>query len=245
MILYPAIDLQAGKCVRLVRGQADTATIYNESPAAQAADFAESGCSWLHVVDLDGAFEGSARNARSVADILAEISVPVQLGGGIRDIAAVERWLGEGVARVVLGTAAVEKPDLVRDAARSFPGQVAIGIDARKGYAATRGWISDSRVPAVELARRFEDCGVCAVIYTDIDRDGVKAGPNTAATGALAESVSIPVISSGGISSESDLRNLRNSCGKLQGAIVGRALYDGSLKVADALAALNGGGEAR
>ena len=227
--------------MRLVKGRADKTTVYNDSPAAQAVDFVTGGCKWLHVVDLDGAFEGTSQNARSVSEILSEVCVPVQLGGGIRDIGAVERWLNEGVARVVLGTIAVEEPGLVREAARLFPGQVAVGIDARGGFAATHGWVTDSRIKAGDLAHRFEDCGVSAIIYTDIERDGLKSGPNVSATRALAESVSIPVIASGGISSISDLENLRKSCGFLEGAVVGRALYDGSIAIEDAVAALNGG----
>ncbi|MCY3879425.1 MAG: 1-(5-phosphoribosyl)-5-[(5-phosphoribosylamino)methylideneamino]imidazole-4-carboxamide isomerase [Rhodobacteraceae bacterium] len=235
MRLYPAVDLKDGKCVRLLKGQAESATVFNDNPAAQAAEFAGAGCEWLHVVDLDGAFKGISENRNSVRSIIAGVTIPIQLGGGIRDEAAVENWLELGVARIVLGTAAVENPDLVRRVARRFPGRIAVGIDARGGFAATRGWVRDTEIPTAELARRFEDCGVDAIIHTDIDRDGVKTGPNIEAMADLSASVSIPVIASGGIGNIDDLRALRNCGAKLEGVIVGRALYDGSIDLGHAL----------
>jgi phosphoribosylformimino-5-aminoimidazole carboxamide ribotide isomerase len=238
MILYPAIDLKNGACVRLLRGDMDSATVFGTDPAAQARGFQDSGCRWLHLVDLDGAFAGRPANGDAVEAILAAVTVPCQLGGGIRDLATVEAWLGKGIARVILGTVAVEQPDLVREAARRFPGQVAVGIDARAGRVATRGWAEESDVMATDLARSYEDAGVAALIYTDIDRDGAMQGPNVAATEALARSVRIPVIASGGVSSLDDLRALK-ATGVIAGAISGRALYDGALDLAEALAALS------
>lgn len=238
MILYPAIDLKDGQCVRLLRGDMAQATVFGDDPAAQARSFAAAGCAWLHLVDLNGAFAGHRVNGTAVNAILAAVAIPCQLGGGIRDMAAVEHWLGRGVARVILGTAAVEDPDLVRAAARAFPGQVAVGIDARKGRVATRGWAEETEVDATDLARRFEDAGVAAIIYTDIDRDGAMGGPNVAATAALARAVSIPVIASGGVSSLDDLLALRDCGVALNGAISGRALYEGALDLPAALAAL-------
>ncbi len=240
MILYPAIDLKDGQCVRLLRGEMEAATVFNDDPAAQAAAFQEAGCDWLHLVDLNGAFAGEPVNAAAVEAILAAVSVPAQLGGGIRDMATIEAWLDKGLARVILGTVAVEDPDLVRDAARAFPGQVAVGIDARDGKVATRGWAEKTDVEATVLARRFEDAGVAAIIYTDIQRDGAMQGPNVEATAALARAVSIPVIASGGVSSLDDLIALRDCGVALDGAISGRALYDGALDLGQALAALRG-----
>ncbi|MFN3642781.1 MAG: 1-(5-phosphoribosyl)-5-[(5-phosphoribosylamino)methylideneamino]imidazole-4-carboxamide isomerase [Gemmobacter sp.] len=237
MILYPAIDLKNGQCVRLLRGDMGSATVFGDDPAAQAAAFAAAGCHWLHLVDLDGAFAGRPANAAAVAAILARVSVPCQLGGGIRDMATVEGWLARGVARVILGTAAVENPGLVRDAARAFPGRVAVGIDARGGRVATRGWAEVTDQDATDLARRFEDAGVAAVIYTDIDRDGAMAGPNVAATERLARAVAIPVIASGGVASMADLMALR-ATRVIAGAISGRALYEGAMDLAAALEAL-------
>ena len=237
MILYPAIDLKDGKCVRLLRGEMAAATVFGDDPAAQALKFQQAGCQWLHLVDLNGAFAGQPVNASAVEAILAAISVPAQLGGGIRDLATIELWLSRGLARVILGTAAVEDPGLVRQAARAFPGQIAVGIDARRGYVATRGWAEETTVQAVDLARRFEDAGVAALIYTDIDRDGAMQGPNIPATEALARSVTIPVIASGGVSRMEDLLALRDT-GVIAGAISGRALYDGAIDLAAALAAL-------
>ncbi|MBI1219113.1 MAG: 1-(5-phosphoribosyl)-5-[(5-phosphoribosylamino)methylideneamino]imidazole-4-carboxamide isomerase [Rhodobacteraceae bacterium] len=237
MILYPAIDLKDGACVRLLRGDMDKATVFGTDPAAQAAAFAAAGCDWLHLVDLNGAFAGTPVNAEAVEAILAAVTVPCQLGGGIRDMATIERWLTKGLARVILGTVAVENPDLVRSAARAFPGRVAVGIDARKGRVATKGWATETDIMATDLAQRFEDAGVAALIYTDIDRDGAMQGPNVAATAALARAVTIPVIASGGVSSLADLMAL-NATGVIAGAISGRALYDGALDLAQALAAL-------
>ncbi len=238
MILYPAIDLKDGQAVRLLRGEMDHATVFNDDPAAQARAFAAAGCDWLHLVDLNGAFAGQPVNGAAVEAILAACpGTPAQLGGGIRDMATIEGWLKKGLARVILGTVAVEDPALVRDAARAFPGQVAVGIDARKGRVATRGWAEETEVMATDLARRFEDAGVAAIIYTDIDRDGAMQGPNIPATEALARAVSIPVIASGGVSSLADLIALRDT-GVIAGAISGRALYDGAIDLAAALAAL-------
>ncbi|MEM7644582.1 MAG: 1-(5-phosphoribosyl)-5-[(5-phosphoribosylamino)methylideneamino]imidazole-4-carboxamide isomerase [Pseudomonadota bacterium] len=239
MILYPAIDLKDGQAVRLVHGEMSSATVFNDDPAAQARTFAEAGCDWVHLVDLNGAFTGRPVNGDAVDAILAAVDVPCQLGGGIRDLATIESWLDKGLARVILGTVAVEDPDLVRAAARTFPGQVAVGIDARGGRVATKGWAEETNVMAPDLARRFEDAGVAAIIYTDIDRDGAMGGPNVAATEALARAVGIPVIASGGVSSLADLDALR-AAGCIAGAISGRALYDGAIDLADALALLRG-----
>lgn len=241
MILYPAIDLKDGQCVRLLRGDMQAATVFGDDPAAQAAAFEAAGCDWLHLVDLNGAFAGAPVNEAAVAAILACVTVPCQLGGGIRDLGTIERWLKRGIARVILGTAAVENPDLVRAAARAFPGQVAVGIDARAGRVATKGWATETDLSASDLARRFEDAGVAALIYTDIDRDGAMGGPNVAATEALARAVTIPVIASGGVSSLADLIALRDT-GVIAGAISGRALYDGAVDLAAAIAELRGQG---
>jgi phosphoribosylformimino-5-aminoimidazole carboxamide ribotide isomerase len=238
MILYPAIDLKDGQAVRLLRGEMDKATVFNADPAAQARAFQDAGCQWLHLVDLNGAFAGEPVNGAAVEGILAATDVPAQLGGGIRDMATIETWLEKGIARVILGTVAVENPDLVREAARAFPGKVAVGLDARGGFVATKGWAEQTDVIAVtDLARAFEDAGVAAIIYTDIDRDGAMQGPNVAATEALARATTIPVIASGGVSSLSDLVALRDT-GVIAGAISGRALYDGALDLGSALSAL-------
>ncbi|MCW3784497.1 1-(5-phosphoribosyl)-5-[(5-phosphoribosylamino)methylideneamino]imidazole-4-carboxamide isomerase [Defluviimonas salinarum] len=237
MILYPAIDLKDGQCVRLLHGEMDKATVFGDDPAAQAAKFEAAGCEWLHLVDLNGAFVGQPVNAAAVEAILARVKVPAQLGGGIRDMRTIETWLDKGLARVILGTVAVENPDLVREAARAFPGKVAVGIDARNGRVATKGWAEETDVMVTDLARSFEDAGVAAIIYTDILRDGAMKGPNIAATEALARAVSIPVIASGGVSTLADLITLRDT-GSIAGAISGRALYDGAIDLAEALAAL-------
>ena len=237
MILYPAIDLKDGQCVRLLRGDMAQATVFGHDPAAQAAKFQAAGCEWLHLVDLNGAFAGAPVNAAAVEAILARVTVPCQLGGGIRDMATIEAWLGRGLARVILGTVAVENPALVRQAARAFPDRVAVGIDARQGLVATKGWATATDVQAADLARRFEDAGVAALIYTDIDRDGAMSGPNIDATAALARAVTIPVIASGGVSSLADLAALR-ATGVIAGAISGRALYDGTIDLAAALRTL-------
>ena len=239
MILYPAIDLKDGNAVRLVHGEMGSATVFNDDPAAQARAFVEAGCEWLHLVDLNGAFAGEPVNAAPVEAILAACKVPAQLGGGIRDMATIERWIDKGLARVILGTVAVENPTLVREAARAFPGHVAVGIDARAGKVATKGWAEETNVDATDLAKSFEDAGVSAIIYTDILRDGAMKGPNIEATEALALAVSIPVIASGGVSSLADLIALRDT-GVISGAISGRALYDGAIDLAAAQKALKG-----
>ena len=237
MILYPAIDLKDGNCVRLLRGDMEAATVFGTDPAAQALAFQQAGARWLHLVDLNGAFAGRPGNAGAVESILAAVSIPVQLGGGIRDMDTITGWLDRGVSRVILGTVAVENPALGNQAAQRFPGRIAVGIDARAGRVATRGWAEETEVMATDLARSFENAGVAAIIYTDIDRDGAMQGPNVAATEALARAVSIPVIASGGVSRLSDLIELRDS-GVIAGAISGRALYDGAIDLAQALQAL-------
>ncbi|MEO1551706.1 MAG: 1-(5-phosphoribosyl)-5-[(5-phosphoribosylamino)methylideneamino]imidazole-4-carboxamide isomerase, partial [Pseudomonadota bacterium] len=239
MKLYPAIDLKDGACVRLLRGEMDQATVFSETPRAQAAQFQADGADWLHLVDLNGAFAGKPVNGTAVEGILADVTIPVQLGGGIRDRTTLEAWLGKGLARVILGTVALRDPTFVKEAARAYPGQVAVGIDARQGRVAVEGWAEDTQTDATDLAKRFEDAGVAALIYTDIDRDGAMAGPNVGATAALARAVSIPVIASGGVSRLEDLRALR-ACGTpLDGAISGRALYERVFTIAQAKAALS------
>lgn len=236
MILFPAIDLKDGQCVRLKLGEMAEATVFNDDPAAQAQTFQAQGFEYLHIVDLNGAFAGRPVNAPAVEAILKAVSIPVQLGGGIRDLATIAAWLDKGIRRVILGTAAVRNPDLVRNACKLFPGRVAVGIDARGGKVAVEGWAETSELSAIELARRFEDAGVAAIIYTDIDRDGVLKGLNLPATVELARSTCIPVIASGGLAGIEDVKALlRPEYGKLEGAITGRALYDGRL---DATAAL-------
>jgi len=237
MILYPAIDLKDGNAVRLVHGDMDQTTVFNDDPAAQARLFVEAGCKWLHLVDLNGAFAGEPVNAAPVEAILKACPVPAQLGGGIRDMKTIERWIDKGLARVILGTVAVENPDLVREAAREFPGKVAVGLDARNGFVATRGWAEETDIQVVDLAKQFEDAGIAAIIYTDILRDGAMKGPNIDATAALARAVNIPVIASGGVSSMDDLTALKATC-VISGAISGRALYDGAIDLAAALALL-------
>jgi phosphoribosylformimino-5-aminoimidazole carboxamide ribotide isomerase len=234
MILYPAIDLKEGRCVRLVRGDMAQATVFNNDPAAQAASFAASGASWLHLVDLDGAFAGKPMNARAVEAIVDAVDIPVQLGGGIRTLETIENWLDRGVKRVILGTVAVKDPDLVMRACARFPGHVAVGIDARGGRVAVEGWAEDTDITALDLAGKFADAGVAAIIYTDIDRDGVLQGANIPATADLARAISIPVIASGGVSSLADIDGLRAE-ESIAGAIIGRALYDGRIDLAEAL----------
>ena len=237
MILYPAIDLKDGQVVRLVHGAMETATVFNDDPAAQARSFAAAGFAWLHLVDLNGAFAGRPVNRAAVAAILAAVDVPVQLGGGIRDLPTIEAWLTAGVARVILGTAAVKTPELVHAACRAFPGRIAVGIDARDGIVAVEGWAEDGGIPAVDLARRFADAGVSAIIYTDIGRDGALTGVNVAATVALARAVSIRVIASGGVASLDDISALRAVEKEgVAGAILGRALYNGRIDPVQALA---------
>jgi phosphoribosylformimino-5-aminoimidazole carboxamide ribotide isomerase len=236
VILFPAIDLKEGRCVRLVQGDMALATVFNDDPAAQAADFEAQGFEWLHLVDLDGAFAGRPVNAQAVEAILRRVRLPVQLGGGIRDMRTVEGWLTSGIRRVIIGTAAVRDPDFVREAARRFPGQIAVGIDARDGRVAVEGWARMSEMSAEDLGRKFEDVGVAALVYTDIARDGILTGLNIEATLALARAVSIPVVASGGLASIDDVRRmLEPDCGVLEGAISGRALYDGRLDAREAL----------
>lgn len=241
MQLYPAIDLKEGHCVRLYKGDMAQATVFSDDPGAQAARFVAAGATWLHVVDLDGAFAGTSRNGEAVSRILQSVGgTPVQLGGGIRSLEAIAAWLERGVSRVILGTMAVRDPDLVIEACRAFPGRVAVGVDARDGRVAVSGWAEQSELSAVDLAARFADAGVAALIYTDIDRDGAMGGPNVEATRALAAATEIPVIASGGVSSVDDIAALRTA-GGVAGVIVGRALYDGAVTVESALAACAGG----
>ena len=236
MILLPAIDLKGGRCVRLERGQMDAATVFHDDPAGQAAIFEAQGFEWLHCVDLDGAFAGRSVNADAIAAIRTRIKLPVQLGGGIRDRAGIDAWLAAGIARVILGTAALRDPVLVRDAARAYPGRVAVGLDARDGKVAVQGWAETSGMTALELARRFEDAGVAAIVFTDIARDGMLQGVNVAATAALARAVRIPVIASGGVAGIEDIANLKAAREpNILGLVIGRALYDGRIDPGAAL----------
>ena len=237
MILYPAIDLKDGQAVRLIHGDMEQSTVFNDDPAAQAMSFVNTGCEWLHLVDLNGAFAGTPVNAAPVEAILKTCKVPTQLGGGIRDMATIEAWLDKGLTRVILGSVAVENPVLVREAARAFPNQVAVGIDARNGRVATKGWAEETDVMVTDLAKPFEDAGVAAIIYTDIMRDGAMGGPNIEATADLARAISIPIIASGGVSSLADLKALK-ATNVISGAISGRALYDGAIDLSEALKAL-------
>ncbi len=239
MILYPAIDLKDGAAVRLLQGDMNATTVFNEDPDAQAKSFVDAGCRWLHLVDLNGAFDGKPINVEPVEAILKQCNVPAQLGGGIRDMATIETWIEKGLSRVILGTVAVENPTLVRQAARAFPDKIAVGIDARNGMVATKGWAVEIDKEVTELAKSFEQDGVTAIIYTDISRDGAMKGPNIEATSALAHAISIPVIASGGVSSLADLLALKNCGAALDGAISGRALYDGALDISAALKALD------
>jgi phosphoribosylformimino-5-aminoimidazole carboxamide ribotide isomerase len=237
VILFPAIDLKNGQCVRLQQGDMNRATVFNLDPAAQAATFERQGFTYLHIVDLDGAFAGKPQNAQAVEAILKAVKMPVQLGGGIRDMATLEAWLGKGIARVIIGTAAVRDPSFVKEAAKKYPGRVAVGLDARDGKVAVEGWAETSTVTALEIAQRFEDAGVAAIIFTDIARDGLLKGLNLDATIALADAISIPVIASGGLASIDDVKALLTPrAQKLEGAISGRALYDGRIDPAEALA---------
>ena len=237
MILYPAIDLKDGRCVRLLRGEMSAATVFNDDPAAQAASFAAAGARWLHLVDLDGAFAGKPINAKSVEAILAAVTIPAQLGGGVRDLGTIEAWLGKGIARVILGTAALTNPALVKEGCRKFPGRVAVGIDARGGKVAVEGWAKTSEMTALDLACRVEDAGAAAIIFTDIERDGALAGANVAATATLARALKTPVIASGGVASLDDLAALKTHESEgVAGAILGRALYDGRIDLKAALA---------
>mgnify|MGYP003649041332 FL=1 len=230
MIFFPAIDLKDGQCVRLYQGDMDRATVFSDDPAAQARAFQDAGCEWVHLVDLNGAFEGKPVNGAAVTAILAALDIPVQLGGGIRNMDTIDDWLARGVRRVILGTAALTDPGLVKAACKAHPGRVAVGIDARDGLVAVEGWAEVSELTALDLARRFEDAGVAAIIFTDIGRDGVMQGPNLQATLDLARAVSIPVIASGGVSSMADLEELKaQGGGLLEGVISGRAVYDGKI----------------
>ena len=241
MILFPAIELKDGACVRLFKGDMDKATVYNADPADQARAFEKAGFKWLHLVDLNGAIKGKPINEQAVASILAAIKLPVQLGGGIRDIATIQRWIDAGITRVILGTVALNDPELVKTACKQFPGKIVVGIDAREGYVAVEGWAKTSRVKALDLALRFEDCGVAAIVFTDIDRDGVMTGVNLESTVDLAFALTTPIIASGGVSSLSDLEEIKSHEGSgIEGVISGRALYDGRINVAAALKLMEG-----
>jgi len=240
LILYPAIDIKDGKCVRLLKGDMNKETIFNHSPKNQAKQFEELGCEWIHLVDLNGAFKGLPVNHKAVEEILDSVKVPVQLGGGIRSIKTIENWINQGLSRVILGTAAINDPNLVELAAREFPNKIAVGIDAKNGFVATEGWANTTAITALELAKNLEGVGVCSIIYTDINRDGAMKGPNIEQTEIIANSVSIPVIASGGISSIKDLQNLKNSKAELNGVISGRAIYDKILKIDEAIKLLRG-----
>ena len=240
LTLYPAIDLKGGNCVRLLQGEMDQATIFGDNPGNQAATWQAAGFPWIHVVDLDGAFAGRTVNEEAVNDILNSVSIPVQLGGGLRNMAGIERWLKAGVTRVILGSSAAKNAPFVKEAAKAFPGRIVVGIDAKAGMVATEGWAETSDLPAPELAKRFEDAGVAAIIYTDISRDGTKTGLNLGETVAMAKSVALPIIASGGVASVADIIALKASAAaqpNISGSILGRALYDGSLKPKEALAA--------
>jgi phosphoribosylformimino-5-aminoimidazole carboxamide ribotide isomerase len=239
MILFPAIDVKDGHCVRLRQGDMAQATAFHNDPAAQARSFESMGFAWLHVVDLNGAFAGHSVNADAIRAIRAAIKIPMQLGGGIRDSKGIETWLEAGVTRVILGTAALRNPELVKDAARKFQGRIVVGIDARDGFVAVEGWAQESSLSATDLAKRFEDAGVAAIIFTDIARDGMLQGVNVPATAALARAVAIPVIASGGVSGVSDIEALAESGAPIAGVVIGRALYDGRIDPAAALAAAN------
>jgi len=241
MILFPAIDLKDGACVRLFKGDMDKATVYNADPADQARAFEKAGFKWLHLVDLNGAIKGKPINEQAVASILAAIKLPVQLGGGIRDIATIQRWIDAGITRVILGTVALNDPELVKTACKQFPGKIVVGIDAREGYVAVEGWAKTSRVKALDLALRFEDCGVAAIVFTDIDRDGVMTGVNLESTVDLAFALTTPIIASGGVSSLADLEEIKRHEGSgIEGVISGRALYDGRINVGAALKLMEG-----
>ncbi len=243
MNLYPAIDLKDGNCVRLLRGEMAAATVFNADPAAQARSFQDAGCRWLHLVDLNGAIEGRPVNGGAVGAILAAVTIPVQLGGGIRDEATALAWLEAGVRRVIIGTLALRQPDLVADLCRRHPGRIAIGIDGRDGRVAVEGWVEQSDMPVIDLARHFEGAGAGAILYTDIERDGAMQGHNIAATSRLAEGLSTPVIASGGVTDLDDLRALLAASARgIEGVIVGRALYDGAIEAGAALALLSEGG---
>ena len=235
MILYPAIDIKDRRCVRLLKGNMNEETVFNKSPENQAKAFEDSGCEWIHIVDLNGAFEGRPVNHQAVKSILNQVKIPIQLGGGIRSIDTIEYWITQGLSRIIIGTAAINNPELIKLAAREFPHKIAVGIDARNGYVATDGWARTTSVSALELAKKLQDMGVCSIIYTDIDRDGAMIGPNIAQTEKLANSINIPVIASGGISSLEDLKKLKKSKAKLNGVVSGRAIYDKVFTVNEAI----------
>ena len=240
MIIYPAIDLKDGKCVRLLRGEMDKSTVFSDKPYLQAKKFEQSGCHWLHLVDLNGAFEGRPVNSKAVSEIITNVNMLTQLGGGIRNMDTIEFWISAGINRIILGTAALHDPALVLQACHSFPDQIAVGIDAKNGKVAVNGWAEVSEISAIDLALKFEDAGVSAIIYTDINRDGAMAGPNIEETAKLAERLSTPVILSGGISKLSDIEAVKNVRGfGIEGIIIGRALYDGSIDAKDAIALAN------
>lgn len=244
MILFPAIDLKDGNCVRLYKGEMDQATVFNDDPSDQARKFEAAGCEWLHLVDLNGAFAGRPVNGEAVDNILSSVKIPVQLGGGIRDLQTISTWIEKGISRIILGTIALRDPEIVIAAAKEFPGKIAVGIDARGGMVAVEGWAETSDMSAVDLGKKFEDAGVTSIIYTDIDRDGTMEGLNVTGTIDLANALTIPVIASGGVASLDDLKLLNNAAAKakgtIEGAISGRALYDGSLDVTEAIAYLKG-----
>lgn len=237
LTLYPAIDLKDGQCVRLLHGRMDASTVYNEDPAAQAKAFETAGFHWIHIVDLDGAFAGAARNGAAVDAIIESTGARTQLGGGVRNMAAVERWLGAGMTRIILGTAAVNDPDFVKEACKAWPGRIVLGVDARDGRVKTDGWDGDSEASPAEIVKRYADQGVAAVVYTDISRDGALAGVNVEATAALADAAAIPVIASGGVASLDDISALKAAHSNIEGVIIGRALYDGRIDPAKALEA--------
>ena len=239
MILYPAIDLKNGKCVRLIQGKMNRETIFNNDPLVQAKSFEDQGCEWLHIVDLDGALSQSLENQNLINKIVINVQIPIQLGGGIRNLKTIEKWISIGVQRVILGTIALRKPQLVKDACKYFPNKIAIGIDAKNSNVMVEGWVKKSNISVFDLAKSLEDVGASAIIYTDINKDGMMLGPDFNGTRKLSEYVSIPIIASGGVSSISDLRKLKNKCPKLNGVVCGRALYDKKIKVNEAIRVLN------
>ena len=239
MILYPAIDLKNGKCVRLIQGKMNRETIFNNDPLVQAKSFSDQGCEWLHIVDLDGALSQSLVNQNLINKIVINVPIPIQLGGGIRNLKTIEKWISIGVQRVILGTIALRKPQLVKDACKYFPNKIAIGIDSKNSKVMVEGWVKKSNMSVFDLAKSFEDVGASAIIYTDINKDGMMLGPDFNGTRKLSEYVSIPIIASGGVSSISDLRKLKNNCPKLNGVVCGRALYDKKIKVNEAIRVLN------